>query len=303
LVLSVADEAALTRAFISCGARIGWDRAPTYLFRSLPGHAVRAGMIDELLADTRYVLRADLRRLIPAAAHAHTPAGLQRPHLLRLTPRAIPAQPPERLALLSVTETVDCLGMAFRHHGEDAPYRGLWAHSARQAFPDGHTGEVNQVCTVRVEGRELLASASDDTTVRIWDPATGTTERTLEGHTHLVSEVCAVRVEGRELLASASADATVRIWDPATGTSIRTLKGHTSRVRGLCAVRVEGRELLASASADSTVRIWDPATGHPLHVIPVHYEALELVFFNDGYLVVGTATRLLALSVTWDVRQ
>ena len=38
---------------------------PPYLFRSLPGHAVRAGMIDELLADTAYVLRADLRRLIP----------------------------------------------------------------------------------------------------------------------------------------------------------------------------------------------------------------------------------------------
>jgi len=41
---------------------------------------------------------------------------------------------------------------------------------------------VNGVCAVRVDGRELLASAaSNDETVRIWDPATGATERILEG--------------------------------------------------------------------------------------------------------------------------
>lgn len=69
----------------------------------------------------------------------------------------------------------------------------------------------------------------------------------------------------------------------------------------MCAVPVDRRELLASASV--TVRIWDPTTGDPLHVISVHYEALELVFFSDGYLVVGTATSVLALSVIWNVRQ
>jgi hypothetical protein len=29
------------------------------------------------------------------------------------------------------------------------------------------------VCAVRVRGRELLAPAADDRTVRVWDPATG----------------------------------------------------------------------------------------------------------------------------------
>jgi WD40 repeat protein len=113
-----------------------------------------------------------------------------------------------------------------------------------------------------------------------------------------VNGVCAVRVGGRELLASASADDTVRIWDPATGVTERTLKGHTSGVNGVCAVRVGGRELLASASADATVRIWDPATSQALYVIPVHYNAYELAWFNDGYLVVALSAGLLAVNLT-----
>ena len=272
-VPTVDDERVLTRAFLGHGARIGWDRAPTYLFRSLPGHAVRAGMIDDLLADTGYVLRADLRRLIPAAAHAGTPAGMQRVRLLQLTPRAVQAETPERLALLSVTEAVDGLGMAFRHHGEDAPYRGLWANvpaRVQRTVLEGHTGVVWEVCAIRVEGRELLASASADAAVRIWDPGTGVTVRTLTGHTGVVWGVCPVRVEGRELLASASADAAVRIWDPVTGVTVRTLTGHTGSVDGVCAVRVEGHELLATTGADAAVRIWDPVTGVTVRTLTGH---------------------------------
>ena len=60
-----------------------------------------------------------------------------------------------------------------------------------------------------------LATASDDETVRLWDPTTGQTTATLTGHTDRVNAV-AWSPDGTRL-ATASDDGTVRLWDPATG--------------------------------------------------------------------------------------
>jgi NB-ARC domain/WD domain, G-beta repeat len=140
---------------------------------------------------------------------------------------------------------------------------------AQRSVLETHQGGIFEVCAVTVAGRELLASAGADGTVRIWDPATGTQQAVLEGHRVYVRRVCAVTVAGRELLASAGEDGTVRIWDPATGAQQAVLEGHQGGVHGVCAVTVAGRELLASAGADRTVRIWDPATGQAQALIRV----------------------------------
>src|SRR5215470_9363209 len=193
------DERALTLAFTRHGRRSGWKDAPEYLLRSLPGHAAAAGLADDLLCDDAYLLRAQL---------------------LRLTPRAITAGPRDRAALFSVTEALDDLGTSYRDGGWQAPYRAVWASvkpRSERATLEGHHGWANGVCPVTVAGRQLLASAGADGTVRIWDPQTGRQHTMLEGRGGVLWSVCPVTVAGKQLLASAGEDGTVRIWDPQTG--------------------------------------------------------------------------------------
>ena len=286
IAMPVEDQRALTRAFIKIGKRYGWDKAPEYLLRSLPGHASAAGLIDDLLAEDAFLLYADLRRLIPLADYATFKAGRRRSRLLRLTPRAISANPSTRTAMFSVSETLEDLGRSYTTRDSLAPYRAVWAaatpHTERSVL-EGHTDWVNAVCAFTSGGRPLLASAGSDETVRIWDPATGTEHAVLPGHTGGINALCAFILDGRPLLASAGDDETVRIWDPATGTEHAVLPGHTGGINALCAFTSGGRPLLASAGSDETVRIWDPATGTEHAVLPGHTGGINaLCAFTSG---------------------
>jgi WD40 repeat protein len=58
---------------------------------------------------------------------------------------------------------------------------------------------------------QALALASGDSTVRVWDTASGTERHRLEGHTDMVVSV-SWSLDGH-WLASGSRDHTVRIWE------------------------------------------------------------------------------------------
>jgi WD40 repeat protein len=62
---------------------------------------------------------------------------------------------------------------------------------------------------------KILASASHDKTVKLWDVATNKERATLQGHEGMVYSV-AFSPDGKTL-ASVSGDKTVKLWDVATG--------------------------------------------------------------------------------------
>ncbi|MDR7275615.1 hypothetical protein [Catenuloplanes atrovinosus] len=292
-------EQQIARAFMAFGRDRGWGGAPAYLLRALPGHADRAGLIDELLADDDYLLHADLSRLLEPANHATTSEGRRSARTLHLTLQASNAEPAHRAAMFTITQALE--GFPITTTDQPMPYRARWAATHPRAELrrlDGHTGAVVSVCAVTVEGRSLLASAGYDRHVRLWDPSSGTEVRRLNGHTNWVNAVCAVNVAGRAVLASAGYDRAVWLWDPDTGAELRRIEGHTGSVNAVCAVTVNGATVLASASNDRSVRLWDPGSGAEVRRLKGHTNWVNAVCAVN----VGGQTVLASASTDKSVR-
>ncbi len=145
----------------------------------------------------------------------------------------------------------------------------------------------------------LMASASSDHTVRLWDmggrrPAGAP----LTGHADSVLSV-AFSPDGR-LLASASADHTVRLWDVAARRQLgEPLTGYSLAVRSVAFS--PDSALLATGSADGTVRLWDVAgrrqLGDPLQG---HSEGVMSVAFSPGGTLLASASADRTVRL-WDV--
>lgn len=170
----------------------------------------------------------------------------------------------------SLSAQLDLVAHGLRPDDEGTNNRLVSIVNAPLATPLlGHTGAV-YLTSFSPNGR-LLATASYDRTVRLWDVSDRARPKPLgaplTGHSSWVS--AAVFSPDGQSLASASDDGTIRLWDVADRrrpTPVDTvLTGHSATVHSV-AFSPDGRTL-ASGSADDTVRLWDVAD--PQHPEPL----------------------------------
>jgi WD40 repeat protein len=163
---------------------------------------------------------------------------------------------------------------------------------------EGHTDSVHAVA-FSPDG-SLLASASGDGTVRLWNAGTGQEVQKLEGHTEWVHAV-AFSPDG-SLLTSASDDGTVRLWNAGTGQEVQkfgnvpgvstiSLSIDNSTIftdRGTISVHKgpgAGQTLKSSANQNSIIKNdWVQRNNRNLLWLPHEYRSAHSAFCGDTFV-------------------
>ncbi|MGD9855393.1 MAG: hypothetical protein AB7U20_10645, partial [Planctomycetaceae bacterium] len=171
----------------------------------------------------------------------------------------------------------------------------LWGLCQRRGQPlEGHTAPV--YCVSFSPDSRLLATASGDHTVRLWDTETANLQRVLEGHSSDVNCVAFSPTENK--LATASEDHTVGIWDAETGSRLFTLRGHADMVN--CVVYAVDGTAVFSGGVDGELRSWDAATGAPRERTLAHHGRIHSVSVSsDGSMLATCGSD--SLVKVWDL--
>jgi WD40 repeat protein/serine/threonine protein kinase len=146
-------------------------------------------------------------------------------------------------------------------------------------------------------GKRIFTSG-EDTTIRVWDLATGEMLRTFQGQN---SPVCAMAVSpDGKYIAYGGDEGTVKLWNAETGAEVVTLRGHPSPVMSL-AFGPTGKRLAAgSYSSDGAIIVWDVPTGAPIATSGGQTEVRTLAFSPDGkHIASGSGDWTIKL---WDAQ-
>ncbi|EJU00666.1 miller-Dieker lissencephaly protein [Dacryopinax primogenitus] len=145
----------------------------------------------------------------------------------------------------------------------------------------GHRGPINRVAFHPVH--TVVATASEDATVKLWDWETGEFERTLKGHTKAVQDM-EFDSKGTKLV-TCSSDLSIKIWDcEAEYKNTKSLVDHDHAVSS--ARFLPGDDHIVSASRDRTIKMWDVARGFCVRTFHGHAEWVRLVIpSEDGKLL------------------
>ena len=140
-----------------------------------------------------------------------------------------------------------------------------------------------------------LVSGGEDSSVKLWQRATGKPIRTFGERAGTVK---AMSLSSDSALAlSGGADQTLRLWDLATGQLVRAFEGHTAAIKAVAFGK--SADLLLSGSADHSVKLWNAKSGQLLATFQGHTSAVSTVAFAGELIVAGGADGTVKV---WDAK-
>ena len=140
-------------------------------------------------------------------------------------------------------------------------------------------------------GNGHLASASSDTTIRLWDTKEGKCLQIFKGHE---DRVLAILEHSSGDLISGSLDKTNRVWNVGIGICSKIIPGFKGRTREILELS-DGRILSVCQSQLKSLRIWDYKTGEVIHDITSCYDfGWSAACFVDEEIIVLGGFKLVA---------
>jgi WD40 repeat protein len=158
---------------------------------------------------------------------------------------------------------------------------------------DGHAIEVVPALThssgvnwnaVSKDGAFALTGASDST-VKLWDVATGRLVRTFQGSSGLVMYV-AFMPDGKRIVTAGANGTTVDVWDIATGRLLQSLNDGSGAIF-MAVPSPDGKYVLSSTTGrdapEKTAMLWDPAAEKVVRRFGGHKDSVRTGAFSpDG---------------------
>jgi WD40 repeat protein len=137
----------------------------------------------------------------------------------------------------------------------------------------------------------LIASASNDHTIKIWEAETGELLKVLSGHSDVVTDL--EFTPGGELLFSASKDNTFKVWEPTTGKMLSEVEPTTGEMlSGLepneiifNGITISHDGLLIALASSDGIRTWSYLSGKLLWHQAPSQTGFAVKFSPDGNLL------------------
>ncbi|PSL57124.1 WD40 repeat protein [Saccharothrix carnea] len=281
---------------LTADARPNWAHAHPYTRHHLAVHANQAGRVDQIVADTEYVVHADPDTLLAALNSTTTDTGRTIRLLYQTTASSHRhLDPSGRRQVLAVAAARFNAETLKRQLSRPLRWRPRWATGApvNTALHVILDGEGEAVACTGLEGRPVAVIGDNTGTVRVWDLTTAELHTTLTGHKSSVTAVACTEINNHPVVLTGDDTGTVKVWDLTTAALRATLTGHNGTLRSVACTGLEGRPVAVIGDNTGTVRVWDLTTAELHTTLTGHKSSVTAVacteINNHPMVVTGAA--------------